>query len=201
MPLGDIKSVESGRAADVRLGRIRSILAAQDGRFRVTDLVEKGRRRTNCLTDVTLRWSSDVVALMKARGWDVYAEVSFSEFGERGSIDVLALRSDLSVALVLEIKTAIGSLEETNRVFDAKVRLAPAIVQKRFGWRPKVVGCALVLPARIDPSPNNRSARADYAGALSGAWPTSSGMAAATVGPLRGLWFLSNRRNTTSVQR
>ena len=79
-------------------------------------------------------------------GWDADVEVSFSEFGERGSIDVFGSRRDHAAVAVCEVKSVIGSLEETNRVLDAKERLAPAIAFKRLGWRPAVVGRLLILP-------------------------------------------------------
>src|SRR6185437_9134248 len=75
-----------------------------------------------------------VVALLVALGWRAEPEVSYAEFGETGSIDVLAVREDLGVALVIEVKSEITAIESTNRRFDAKIRLAPRIVARRFGF-------------------------------------------------------------------
>ncbi len=84
--------------------------------------------------------------LLLGRGWTVHPEVSFSEFGERGSIDILAGYPTTKVALVAEVKASLGSVEETNRVLDVKERLAPKLVRQRFGWRPDVTSRVLILP-------------------------------------------------------
>ena len=67
--------------------------------------------------------------------WEVSVEVTFSEYGERGSIDVLAVRAP-ATTLVVEVKTEIASVEEMLRRLDMKARLAPKIVFDRHGWAP-----------------------------------------------------------------
>jgi len=200
VPVRDIKAVEGGRAADVRVGRLRRILEAQDGRLRVTAWW-KGAAGDQLLDRRHAALVERVVTILRARGWNVHIEVSFSEFGERGSIDVLALRPDAKVAVVLEIKTVLGSLEETNRVFDAKVRLTPTIVYRRFGWRPVLVGCVLVLPEES----TVRRTIEQHAETMQALYPSRGREVRAWVrrpsGPLRGLWFLSYGRNTTDVSR
>lgn len=44
------------------------------------------------------------------------------------------------------MKSDVYSLEETLRRFHVKVRLADVISAEQLGWRPRVVGSALVLP-------------------------------------------------------
>jgi hypothetical protein len=68
------------------------------------------------------------------------------QIGERGSIDVLGIKPDRLAAAVCEVKSAFGSLEETNRSVDAKVRLTPTLVHDQVGWRPRVMGRFLVVP-------------------------------------------------------
>ena len=79
-------------------------------------------------------------------GWEVLAEVSFSVFGERGSIDLLAWHAATRTLLVIELKSELTSIEETFRRHDTKVRLAGRIAADPFGWRPVSVGRLLVLP-------------------------------------------------------
>jgi transcriptional regulator with XRE-family HTH domain len=79
-------------------------------------------------------------------GWAVHVEVSFAQFGERGSIDVLGLDEATSSAVVVEVKSGIYAVEETLRRHDTKVRLAPAIIEERFGLVPRSVSKLLVLP-------------------------------------------------------
>ena len=71
--------------------------------------------------------------------------MSYSRYGERRSIDLLAYHAPTATVLVVEIKTALGSVEETVRKLDAKQRLAPAIVFDRAGVAPRQVGRVLLL--------------------------------------------------------
>lgn len=147
VPLNDLKRIEGGNAGSVRLNRIRRILEMQGGRARLVPWWN-GAAADRLLDKRHAAIVERVVRLLKLRGWTVYVEVSFSEFGERGSIDILAARRAEQVVIICEIKTALGSLEETNRVLDLKVRLAPTIVFKRLGWRPTNVARLLIVPSK-----------------------------------------------------
>ena len=87
-----------------------------------------------------------VARLLVALGWEVHVEVSFSRYGERGSVDVLGLHPATRAALIVEVKSAITGVEETLRRHDMKVRLAPAIVRERLGVAPVLVARLLVAP-------------------------------------------------------
>src|SRR5687768_11921817 len=63
--------------------------------------------------------------LLEIAGWIVRAEVTFSRFGERGSIDLLAFHLASGTLLVIEIKTMIADVQGLLRPIDMKVRLAP----------------------------------------------------------------------------
>jgi hypothetical protein len=123
-------------------------------------------------------------------------EVSFSEYGERGSIDVLGARQSVLAVAVFEIKSDFGSLEETNRVLDAKERLAPIITQRALGWKPQVVGKILVLP---DTSTVRRVVDR-HAATFNAVYPARTreirAWLRAPTRPIRGIWFLSIPRNT-----
>lgn len=99
-----------------------------------------------CSTSGTRPSWRPCVRLLRRLGWRADVEVSYSRFGERGSIDILAVRPGAGIALVVEIKSELVAVEGTLRPMDAKTRLAPSIVFDRFGWRPLVVGRLLVLP-------------------------------------------------------
>ena len=83
---------------------------------------------------------------LEAAGWIPRLEITYSEYGERGSVDVLGLRPVERACLVVEVKSTIASAEATGRKVDEQARLAPTIVAEREGWRPEVVGRVLVLP-------------------------------------------------------
>ena len=74
-------------------------------------------------------------------------EATYSVYGERGSIDVLAGHKSTRTILVEEVKSELTSVEQTGRKTDEKVRIAAGhLCQRRFGWTPLVTGRLLVLP-------------------------------------------------------
>jgi len=85
------------------------------------------------------------IAVLHGLGWTTEAEVTFSEYGERGSIDVFAAHGLERAVFVGEAKSEWGSVEETNRTLDVKARLAPKIALDRFGWRPACVAKVLIF--------------------------------------------------------
>ena len=87
-----------------------------------------------------------VARLLAGLGWEVFVEVSFSKWGERGSIDVLGWHPMTRSALVVEVKSEVTGVEETLRRHDVKVRLVPAVLHERIGERPALVARLLVLP-------------------------------------------------------
>jgi transcriptional regulator with XRE-family HTH domain len=75
-----------------------------------------------------------VVRLLESDGWLVRSEVTYNEYGERGSIDILAFHPETRTLLVIEVKSELVSVEETLRRLDQKTRLAPTIARTQFGW-------------------------------------------------------------------
>lgn len=104
--------IEQGRLGSVPLGKIRAVAAALDARL-----------------DAAVRWhGGDLSRLVSARharmheilaryfvglpGWVVEPEVSFSVYGERGIIDVLAWHPTSRILLVIELKTEVVDINE-----------------------------------------------------------------------------------------
>lgn len=84
-------------------------------------------------------------ARLRAWGWLVEVEVSFSRYGERGRIDLLAWHPEQRVLLVIEIKTEVADAQALLGGLDAKTRLAPGPAAGQ-GWRrPSVVVPALIV--------------------------------------------------------
>ena len=77
-------------------------------------------------------------------GWSAVPEVTFSIYGERGAIDVLAWHEPTRTLLVIELKTEIVDVQELIGTLDRKRRLAPRIAAER-GWRPMAVGAWVIL--------------------------------------------------------
>ena len=64
---------------------------------------------------------------------------------------MLAWHDATRTLLIIEVKTALVSVEETLRKHDENVRLAGRIANEQFGWRVDVVGRLLVLPGLATP--------------------------------------------------
>jgi transcriptional regulator with XRE-family HTH domain len=88
-----------------------------------------------------------LVALLRASGWEALLEATFSIYGERGSIDVLAWHEATATLLVVEVKSLVADAQGTLAPLDRKARLAAAIARER-GWRPNVIARLLVLGER-----------------------------------------------------
>jgi transcriptional regulator with XRE-family HTH domain len=161
-----VSRIERGLLNGISLGRLRSVLAVFGA-----ELVVFVRWRGGDLDRVLDERHASMVEAMLRRlvlaDWEVHPEVSYSSFGERGSIDLLAWHAASRTLLVIEMKTELTSVEETLRKHDAKARLAAAVASERFGWRPLHVVRLLVLP-------EHRTARRhidNHAGTFSRVYP------------------------------
>lgn len=86
-----------------------------------------------------------VVGLLAGAGWLTRVEVSFNHYGDRGSVDVLAMHPATRTLAVLEVKSAIAKVDETLSRLDVKARLGSMLGQS-VGWeRPARVIPALVI--------------------------------------------------------
>lgn len=195
IPRRDVVSIEAGRVADVRVGRVREAFEAVGGRTRLV-ATWNGAAADRLLDAAHAGLVERAMTVLRQRGWAATPEVSFSEYGERGSIDIFgSLASERAIA-VCEIKSDIGSLEETNRVLDMKTRLAPVIAQRVVGWRPQVVGRILILPDQ----PTIRRVISRHAATMDAIYLARSREVRAWLrapsSPIRGIWFLSIGRDT-----
>lgn len=90
-----------------------------------------------------------IQATWKARlerwGWQVWAEVSFNRYGDRGRIDLLAWHPVRRVLLVVEIKTEIADSQALLGGLDVKVRLAPHVARSLGLGAPLLVVPLLVV--------------------------------------------------------
>lgn len=187
---GAISLIERGHVDGASLGRLRRVFAAAG-----SSLVVEVRWRGGELDRLRDERHATLVAAFAARaralGWAVEVEVTYSEYGERGSIDLLCLDPARRAIAVVEVKSELTSVEATLRKLDEKVRLAPKIVAGRYGWRPSAIGRILVLP---DVSASRR--RVDrHRRVFGAALPTRATelrqWLRAPGGSISGIWFLS----------
>lgn len=182
---------ELGGCGQLTLDTLRKLGSPFDARLRAT-IWWRGAELDRLLDERHARLVEQVIALFRRRGWLTAAEVSFSEYGERGSLDLLGFHLQTRSAAVGEVKTAFGSFEETNRRLDVKVRLAPKLVSERFGQRPATVSRLLILPNEM----TLRRVAARHPETLLAIYPARAQETRAwltrPVGSISALWFLSD---------
>ncbi len=139
-----VSRVERGHLTNVSLDSVRAIGAALDirvdlvARWRGGELDRLVNARHSALHESVAR------SFAGLPGWSVVPEASFSIFGERGVIDVLAWHSDRRAVLVVELKSELVDVQELIGSLDRKRRLARAIARER-GWDPLTVSAWLVI--------------------------------------------------------
>jgi transcriptional regulator with XRE-family HTH domain len=99
-------------------------------------------------------------------GWILAPEVTFSIYGERGIIDILAWHQQSRTLLIIELKTAIVDVNELMGKMDQRQRLAVQVARKR-GWFPRRVATWVI----VADSSMNRSAVARHRTTLRSAFP------------------------------
>ena len=138
-----ISRIERGQLDTLSLRVLRAVARALEVRVEVAPWSRRGDLFRFATADHAQLVEKVIIELRKC-GWETRAEVSFSRYGERGFIDVLAWHAPSRTVLVVEVKTEIVDVGEVVGVFDRKVRLAPAIARD-LGWIPGHVSCALIV--------------------------------------------------------
>jgi transcriptional regulator with XRE-family HTH domain len=77
-------------------------------------------------------------------GWMVRVEVSYSRYGERGRIDLVAWHQETGLLLVVELKTDLVDVQALLGTLDAKSRLGRHVAEQ-LGWRVRAVVPAIVF--------------------------------------------------------
>lgn len=139
-----VSLIERGHLSTLSIRTLRGVFAAVDARFEGA-VTWRGGLIDRLLDERHAQLVGAVAAALARLGWDVHVEVTFSRFGERGSIDILGLRSSEGIGLIVEVKTELTAIDDTIRRLDIKDRLAATILFERFGWRPRTVGRLLVV--------------------------------------------------------
>ena len=162
-----ISRIERGHPGSQSLDTLRRVGAALDmrvelvGRWRGGDLDRLLNARHSRLHEVVAEEFA-----RRVPAWRLAPEVSFSIYGERGVIDLLAWNLAHRALLVIELKTDIADVNELIGTFDRKVRLAWRVAEER-GWDPVAVsGWVIVAPGRT-----NRERIAAHGAMLRAAFP------------------------------
>lgn len=184
-----ISKLETGHLDRIRLPTIRRIARELDA------LVEVAPRWP--IADVArlldaghARLVEQLVRLLRRAGWDVLVEYTFNDFGDRGSVDILAWHAACRALLIIEVKTRVADIQQTHATLDKKVRVVPRLVARERGWGAATVGRLLVVAA----THGNRTRVREHAATFGSVFPARSRAARRwirePIGPFAGLWFL-----------
>ncbi len=139
-----VSRLERGLIGGITMDRIRAISRAVgihielDARWRGGELDRLLGARHSALHEAVATRFSDLA------GWTVAPEVTFSEYGERGAIDILAWHAGTRTLLVIELKTELVDVQEMLGTLDRKRRLAGKVARDR-GWEAQTVGAWVIL--------------------------------------------------------
>jgi len=139
-----VMRIEQGRLASIPMGKLRVVAGALDARI---DAVVRwqGGDLPRLLSARHARMHEVMASFLQGMGdWEIEPEVSFSVYGERGIIDVLAWHPTRRMLLVIELKTEIVDINEMLGAIDRKRRIAARIANAR-GWEPVAVSTWVVL--------------------------------------------------------
>jgi transcriptional regulator with XRE-family HTH domain len=188
-----VSRVERGHLGEISFDTVRAIAAAVDirvqvqARARAVDIDRVMNARHSAMADYLASW------IASFSGWIVRPEVSFSEYGERGVIDLLGWHASTRSLLVAEVKTELLEFGSLLGKLDAKDRLAP-VAARRFDWNPIAVSTCLLV---ADSSTNRRRAAAHAAllrAALPGSGPTLARWLRHPSGTVRAMRFVPDAR-------
>jgi transcriptional regulator with XRE-family HTH domain len=124
---------------------LRAHAAALDMRVEIR-VVGRGADVARLLDDEHAAIVETLAAALGGAGWPVEAEASYSEYGERGRIDLLAFDPAGRILVVVEVKTELADLQDLFGSLNVKGRLAPGL-GRRKGWRASRVVRVLAVAA------------------------------------------------------
>ena len=131
-----VSAVERGHLEQVSIGTLLEIARALEiqvtfgTRWRAGELDRLISGRHSRLHEAVAAWFATTLP-----DWILAPEVSFSIFGDRGIIDILAWHPGRRALLVIELKTDLADVNELIGSMDRRRRLAWDIAKDR-GWEP-----------------------------------------------------------------
>jgi transcriptional regulator with XRE-family HTH domain len=194
-----ISRIERGRGDRLTVRTLAHVLATLGARISVR-VLSHGEDLDRLLDAGHAEIVERVTRLLRRRGWEVAPEVTFSVYGERGSIDVLATHPSTGALLVVEVKSAVPDVQATLAGIDRKARLALGIARER-GWPARSISRWLVLPG--DKTSRRRVERhaATFSAALPGRTVEMRRWSTAPEGAMAGVMFVSPGTHATARHR
>ena len=127
-----VSLLECGHARRLKMSTVEAILAALGARLDVR-VLWNGPELDRLLDAGHAAIGAHIKQRLERWAWIVRVEVSYSRYGERGRIDLLAWSSATRTLLVVEIKTELVDVQALLGSLDVKARLARHVAEQ-FGW-------------------------------------------------------------------
>jgi transcriptional regulator with XRE-family HTH domain len=143
---GTISLIERGHLGRLSLATIGLVFGAVDAGFEGV-VIWRGGGLDRLLDARHAALVAATIDILRRFGWTVAVEVTYSVYGERGSIDIMAIHTGVRIGLVVEVKSELTSIEEMGRKLDEKEQLVRSrLCLERFGCTPDAIGRIVVLP-------------------------------------------------------
>ena len=126
-----IARIEGGEVERFHVASLRRHAAALGFRLEIA-LTGRGGEASHLLDEEHAAIVEYVAGQLTGHSWTVEAEASYSEFGERGRVDILAHHAGSGELLVVEVKTELVDLQQLFGSLNVKARLARRIAADRF---------------------------------------------------------------------
>ena len=190
-----VSRIERGRLSGMAVGMVLRTAAALDVRVE-WNAWWRGGELERMLNAGHAAMHEAVARDLATAGWSMAPESTFSIYGERGVIDVLAFHEPTRSLLVVELKTQIVDVQGLIGSMDRYRRLAPIVARER-GWVARGVSSWVV----IRDTRTNRRRLSDHAAVLRAAFPDDGRRIRSWVArpgtTIRALSFLPNSRHLT----
>ena len=189
-----VSRIERGHVGETPLATVRAVANALDLRVelqvraRALDVDRVLNERHAALPEHVLGW------IARQPGWTVRPEVSFSEYGERGAVDLLGWHPATRSLLVVEVKTEVIDVAEVLGTLDRKHRLG-ATIGKRIGWEARSVSTCLLVADSMTNRRRIRTRSATFRAALPADGRALRRWLSRPTGSVRALRFVSDVRS------
>lgn len=160
-----VSRIERGRFASLPIDTLRRVAAGLDIRIDVIPRWRGGELDRMIAAGHSAMHES-VARALRDTEWSLAAETTFSVYGERGVVDILAFHPPTGALLVIELKTELVDVQALIGTVDRYRRLAPQIAHER-GWTVRSVSCWVLLRD----TPSNHRRLAAHATVLRTAFP------------------------------
>lgn len=138
-----ISRLERGDVSGMTIGSLDKVANALGATLHV-QVRWQGEQLDRLMDAAHAAIQQSVADLLTGLGWVVRVEVSFNHYGDRGRVDILAFHPRFRILVVIEVKTALGDLQDTLGRLDVKVRLGRQIARE-LAWN----DATSIIPALV----------------------------------------------------